>query len=99
MHPHAIGEVGQAQARAGQHPSAIGIPERTVAQPESLAPRSLRDAPVHQAGKIQSEIVSIALAVGTLNLAQLALETRVDDLGRVGGGDLPDIAIVFVVDE
>src|SRR5206468_11923829 len=88
MQADAIGHVGDTETRARRSSSAVRIAEDAIAQAESLTLRFLRNVALHQTWKIQFELVSIALGVGTLDLTELALKARVHHFGCLGSGDL-----------
>src|SRR2546426_3465999 len=96
MQANAIGDVGDAKTSACHGSGGIRIAKHTIAQAESFPLRFLRNIALDQTWKIQLELVSIALGVGTLDLAELALKAGVHDFGCVGCGDLPDIAVLPV---
>ena len=50
-----------------------------------------------QLGEVQLELVAVAHRVRALHLAELALEALIHDLGRLGIGDGPNVAVVPVV--
>src|SRR6059036_1101847 len=96
MQADAIGHVGDTQTRARCSSGAVGIAEDAIAQAESFTAGFLRNVALHQTWKIQFELVSVALAVGTLDLTELTLKARVHHFGCLGSGDLPNIAVLPV---
>src|SRR5947209_1852124 len=98
MQPNPVGEIRDTQAGASQKAGAIGIAEDTIAHAKSLTARFLGVIAMHQPRKVQSELVSIALGIWALDLAQLALETGVQDPGGIRRGDLSNIAVVLFVE-
>jgi hypothetical protein len=52
-----------------------------------------------EAGEIQFELVAVSLGIGTLDFAELALETLIHDFLGFRSCDFSDIAAMFVVNE
>src|SRR6185369_9526044 len=66
---------------------------------ESLATCALRGVAMHQFWKVEPKLVTVALGVRTLDFAQLALKARVHDGLSLGGGNLPDITLILIVEQ
>jgi hypothetical protein len=58
----------------------------------------LRARPVHERGKVELKLVTLAPRIRALHFAELALETLVDDAPRLARVHLADIAVVLLVE-
>src|SRR5262245_689353 len=97
MRSDAVDEIRNAETATRQKARTIGTSQYTVSQRQSVASSPLRHVPVNQPRKIELEFVSVAFGVRTLNLTQFALKAGIDDLAGIGGRDLPNIAVVLLV--
>lgn len=91
--------VREAEGHPREVGAAVGITEQLVAQALRLADGVDRFVAVDEPREVELELVARLRCVGTLDLAELALEARVHDLTRLLRAELADVAVVPVVDE
>src|SRR5437016_5697544 len=98
MNANSICCVSYAEARPSHRARSVRIFQNLIAQREPLFLSSLRGVAMNELWEVELELVSIALSVGTLNLAQLALKARVHNLVGFTRCDPSHIAVIFVIE-
>src|SRR5262249_9514244 len=97
--PKPIGEVGEAEACAGEAAHTIGIAEHPVTEREAGPRGLLGGVAVDEGGEVELELVVLAASVRALDLAQLALEAEVHDAVGLRPAQAPHVARVLLVDQ